>query len=692
MNVDGGRNDFVHARDELYSGRETVLAVHVYRLFSTFLGALGLLGVYLTGLVVLPSKRHIGAMLFMGSVAFIPMYIFSSSVISNDILVGALGIWCIYFCLRSVLGKTNLIYFAAATICVLAAFFTKYTVITLLPAYGITILALLIRSWRGGWRRFRKISVVLFGTVVVQLAIVYFWTLNQRASQAPLEQRYSGLDDPLMARILKPYEGGIAEVLTRFWDALKFTFLAYWGLLGVDSIPLQSWLLQILAFVTILIVFGVLYQFFRGTLSRRTKILIGLSTLVAITTVYGIYTLIIYGVRGRYILSLYSVFAFLLIIGSSAYRTKRHEWQGSWILVILLFLISLAAPVFVIRPALTPPKTELAVDLRANETPVFATFGDIGELLAIAVEPQSVGPYEAIAVTLVWRVLNATTNNYVVGVHLSGVDNTYFGGSNHFPGNGNYATSLWRPGEVFRDKYRFYVEAAKNTTLPTAGKIGVSVFCPTIQGEQYLPVTNQSKEYLGDTVYSLPIRIGTSKTISTLPAKLIADFSEEVGLVKIEGVPVHLDGLTESTLQYDFVALSDLSSDYSVYLQLLNDDNSVVYGVDLPVTNNYYPSSLWLKGERVEHRHDIDLSIIHLLPSGHYRLVTGIYDVESGERLPLMQGYDRGIPEGYLLGDWDWENYPIFMPIIMIPGETQGTEWNGRRQRKRRESEILSYP
>lgn len=107
MNVDGGRNDFVHARDELYSGRETVLAVHVYRLFSTFLGALGLLGVYLTGLVVLPSKRHIGAMLFMGSVAFIPMYIFSSSVISNDILVGALGIWCIYFCLRSVLGKTN---------------------------------------------------------------------------------------------------------------------------------------------------------------------------------------------------------------------------------------------------------------------------------------------------------------------------------------------------------------------------------------------------------------------------------------------------------------------------------------------------------------------------------------------------------------------------------------------------------
>ncbi len=76
---------------------------------------------------------------------------------------------------------------------------------------------------------------------------------------------------------------------------------------------------------------------------------------------------------------------------------------------------------------------------------------------------------------------------------------------------------------------------------------------------------------------------------------------------------------------------------YTVFLQLLNEQGEVVSGWDSQPLAGLYPTSLWSPGEIV-----VDSFALPLpeggLPPGVYRLVTGFYDFETGQRLPVTAG------------------------------------------------------
>ncbi|MBK9233699.1 MAG: hypothetical protein IPO15_23355 [Anaerolineae bacterium] len=99
---DGGYNVAIHTEREAFPYQGTTLAVRLIRVLSSLFGLLGLIAVYLTGrLIFQPGPSPLPA-LMMAVVGFVPTYTFAASVINNDILVGALGLWCIYFCALSV--------------------------------------------------------------------------------------------------------------------------------------------------------------------------------------------------------------------------------------------------------------------------------------------------------------------------------------------------------------------------------------------------------------------------------------------------------------------------------------------------------------------------------------------------------------------------------------------------------------
>jgi len=86
-------------------------------------------------------------------------------------------------------------------------------------------------------------------------------------------------------------------------------------------------------------------------------------------------------------------------------------------------------------------------------------------------------------------------------------------------------------------------------------------------------------------------------------------------------------------------ALQPTDRPYTVFLQLLNEQNEVLSGWDSQPFNGLYPTSLWSPGEVV-----VDTFLLLLpdtgLPPGAYRLITGLYDFETGQRLPLASGDD----------------------------------------------------
>ena len=89
-----------------------------------------------------------------------------------------------------------------------------------------------------------------------------------------------------------------------------------------------------------------------------------------------------------------------------------------------------------------------------------AVLGGEVELLGCDLAPQPVAPGETLAVTLVWRSLAATEQDYTVFVHLVNADGAFAGQHDGQPAMGSYPTSLWLPGEIIRDRHEVAVDAA----------------------------------------------------------------------------------------------------------------------------------------------------------------------------------------------------------------------------------------
>jgi hypothetical protein len=77
-----------------------------------------------------------------------------------------------------------------------------------------------------------------------------------------------------------------------------------------------------------------------------------------------------------------------------------------------------------------------------------------------------------------------------------------------------------------------------------------------------------------------------------------------------------------------------VDGDYTIFVQLLNDQNEFITGYDTQPMNGNYPTSRWQTGEVVIEQ--IDLSLPADIATGDYRLVTGMYDFQAGQRLPAM--------------------------------------------------------
>lgn len=81
--------------------------------------------------------------------------------------------------------------------------------------------------------------------------------------------------------------------------------------------------------------------------------------------------------------------------------------------------------------------------------------------------------------------------------------------------------------------------------------------------------------------------------------------------------------------------------DYTVFAQIQADSNAVVAQHDGNPVDGKRPTSGWRVGETFVDRHQI--TIPTGLPAGHYRVVAGLYKLETGDRLPIQT--DIGIKD-----------------------------------------------
>lgn len=81
-----------------------------------------------------------------------------------------------------------------------------------------------------------------------------------------------------------------------------------------------------------------------------------------------------------------------------------------------------------------------------------------------------------------------------------------------------------------------------------------------------------------------------------------------------------------------------VSEDYTVFTQLLDNNGALIAGVDSQPLGGYFPTSQWPENEIVTDV--VSLPLPDDLPAGQYTLITGMYTLETLERLPLANGGD----------------------------------------------------
>jgi hypothetical protein len=262
-------------------------------------------------------------------------------------------------------------------------------------------------------------------------------------------------------------------------------------------------------------------------------------------------------------------------------------------------------------------------------------WADLAQLRGYDVVPEVVEPNQPLTINFYWRSLTDKTFEHRLFLQL-------------IDGAGN-PVNQWE-GEAFReDMYRWRVD----NILPSQHTLWVG---PETPPGPYLVRLGFFDEATGER---LPLQINDeltdidqvqlglfyvthNNTDPRQPATLLsANFADSIELMGITTTPYAQLSAPYTTLPITlhWQVIRPTDRPYTVFLQLLNEQGEVVGSWDQQPFGGLYPTSLWSPNE-------IIADTIHLplpaegLPPGTYRLITGFYDFDTGQRLPVAAGGD----------------------------------------------------
>lgn len=289
------------------------------------------------------------------------------------------------------------------------------------------------------------------------------------------------------------------------------------------------------------------------------------------------------------------------------------------------------------------------------------------KLLGYELPVRRVQPGQGVPVTLYWQGLQWMGENLVMFTRLLNAPpaaggQQVWGGYDRLARE-NYSTLFWAPGEVVVDGFAAPVapEAPHGIYTLSLGWYRAAAG----EAVSLQLVDPDSDEPLGATSVSLgPIKVGGPPPGVTVPnaaPQVITNVAAgpqikllgfdawldctgaEAGCSAGAPLPVQTGPIRGLTLALYWQALAAPDRDYTVFVHLRRPDGGIVAQQDGPPAGGAYPTGLWDPGEVI--RHEARLALTGgLLPAGAYELVTGMYDLATGVRLPV-----EGSPDGVIL-------------------------------------------
>ncbi len=652
---DAGQNLTIHTPAERFPWRGTFLALHLARLVSLFIGALGLLATYRLARLLWPRFPTV-ALLALSLQAFSPQYLFITSAVTNDALLAALGGFVVYYAFSALLGvrpfRALLQLFIATSLLLL----TKSLAMALLPlVVAVTGVVLCRRRpWRTGWPTAKLLGGLLLTSAI--LAAVGIWQWHTWQQTGTLFPR-----DPYAVSIFQSSDlGSVLRAMP--WQntpaLLVYGFRTYWASFGWGNVD-PGWGVTIL-FLILLLAGAAGWGNDCDDCPRRRPKAFGWATLAGAGILllpllremaHGTTTL-----RGRYMLDSLPLVAVWSAAG------WRRLWHPRRIGLLAVLATGTALNIYlalgVIRPAYRPPTISLqqaqSYLQRSDWHRINAQFGDAATLVAYHLSGTCFQPGDSVPVTLLWHINHRLPHNETLSVKLLGRGGRLLGERHRYPGRGNAATTIWPTNHWLLEQLS--VPVSRAFALPTAARLSVVLFHHAQDQNPALPVMDSHGNALGGQVIFGRVRLeaNAGEHVPGWPSMqpLGDDFgSGQLTLTGMTLTPRQTVDNTPIDLTFRWQVNKPLAADYTVFLHLTDAYGKLIHTADAPPLHGDLPTTLWRPGDELLDNHQFNLP--PELQPGNYQLWVGLYEPGSGQRLTAQRVNGKPwVNNAVLLGRW----------------------------------------
>lgn len=654
----GNKNNYLHSPAENFPYQGLSLAVHALRLYSISLGLAALLFVYLTALELWawsfpanPVSRS--PWLFAAAVALFvasqPMYGFITASVANEpanITFCAVSLWLAQ---RYVLRGPGRRWGRAAVLGIslgLAAL-SKMTglAVGLVVVVAFLITAISTRKIPGAARRLWRDSVII-GLLFLAVAGWWYW------------RNYQLYGDFFQKGLYKLYFNVEPQPLSlgEFLYTLSTGEISFWATFGWLNTVAPDWVYSFyrifsrvgLVGLGLALVFHFLARpgrrvgnwgsgYFAASTGQHLPwpgLLLHLVFPLALA--FSLTRLVATegGMQGRQMLPALGSLAILIIAGWWVLASDRVRLPVLASLAAVLVGLAVWLPFVVVAPVYTPPPLLTEASLPGDLARLDLTFRDEMKLIGVKIGAEQVQPGQRVPVTAYWQALKPMDTNYSVFVHLVGRDYQVVGQMNTYPGLGLRPTRTLSPGQIVADTYPVLVEGG--SAAPTRLLVNIGLFDIRAEGRPGIPGLDPAGRPVSSTAGQL--KLIPAQWPALPPPPPVAEFSDQISLGRysIEGCQTQSG---PCLVVLTWLALGRPAADYTVFIQLWPAAAQVragaTAGFDGPPLAGDYPTGLWEAGEVIIDPHRLDLS---LLPPGEYRLLAGLYNALTGDRLPAAAG------------------------------------------------------
>ncbi len=618
---------------EQFPWKGTVLAIHVSRFVTVAIGAGTVIMTYLTARTLFPDHPA----LTLGATAltaFNPMFIFVNASVNNDALTtffGCLNLLMLLHLTRDGLERA-LPLWRYGLVGVTMGFF----MLTKLSALTALMLLPAVLAWVSYRRRsWRPLTVGLPLIVVVTALMSGWWFVRNFRLYGDL----TGLNAFVK---IQGTRGGFPSL--RDWVEEFVTFRwTYWGLFGGVNVMAPVWVYRFFDALSLLGLIGFVKWSVKSGELRRLWIAFRRPESPSHTSLWWIpalwvgilflsvlrWTWIYYAFQGRFLFPSIGGISTLLMVGLHQWLPNEYRPLLSLGVGLTVLMIAAMLPFASIRPAYAHPEALALSDIPPGARVEPVQIGSVARVVGWEFERQTVAPGDSnvyVDLVVYWQAVAPDGGDYISFAHLLGRDNEVVGKINRRPACGMVPTDLWEPGQVWRDPYR--IPVADDARAPSRLRVEAGLYNP------------EADETLG------VVQIGEAKLAPPDPPldienPLTVELGDGITFAGYDLAPTGVTPGEAITVTLYWRAREAPSSDYQVFVHLLEADPQPVAQGDGPPMKGYYPTSMWAAGDTLSDPHR--LSLPKDLPVGQYRLSVGMYSLKTMDRLPRLDGKGTSI-------------------------------------------------